>query len=373
MSRFIKGAVALLCAAVSCTLLAAPPYANVGRTATPQEVAAWDIDVRPDFKGLPKGSGSVVKGIEVWEGKCASCHGTFGESNEVFTPIVGGTTKEDVKSGRVASLRDNKQPQRTTMMKVATVSTLWDYINRAMPWTAPKSLTTEEVYAVTAYILNMAEVVPDDFVLSDQNIAEVQARMPNRNGMSEAHGMWNVKGKADVRSTACMSNCGSDIKLRSELPAAARNVHGDLSAQNRSFGAVRGVDTTKPVSQVALVGSAIAGNGMNGKPLAGGAAVAATAALSVAGGAGKAAASPLALARQNACMACHGVGNKIVGPALRDIAAKYKGDAAAAQRLAGKVKAGSAGAWGPVPMPAQAHLKDEDIAAIVGWILDGAK
>lgn len=390
MSRFIKAAFALLCAAASCTLLAAPPYANVGRPATPQEVAAWDIDVRPDFKGLPKGSGSVVKGMEVWEGKCASCHGTFGESNEVFTPIVGGTTKEDVKSGRVASLRDNKQPQRTTMMKVATVSTLWDYINRAMPWTAPKTLTTEEVYAVTAYILNMAEVVPDDFVLSDRNIGEVQARMPNRNGMTQAHGMWDVKGKADVRSTACMSNCG-DAKLRSELPAAARNVHGDLSAQNRGFGAVRGVDTTQPAPQAALVGRAPVGKApmvvaAATTTTAGTAAAAATAATDAtataaaaaprpapAPAAAKAPAGGLALAKQNACMACHGVGNRIVGPALRDIAAKYKGDAAAAQRLAGKVKAGSAGAWGPVPMPAQGHLKDDDIAVMVGWILDGAK
>lgn len=376
MSRFIKGALALLCAAMSCTLQAAPPYANVGRTATPQEVAAWDIDVRPDFKGLPKGSGSVVKGMEVWEGKCASCHGTFGESNEVFTPIVGGTTKDDVKSGLVASLRDNKQPQRTTMMKVATVSTLWDYINRAMPWTAPKTLTTEEVYAVTAYILNMAEVVPDDFILSDRNIAEVQGRMPNRNGMSQAHGMWDVKGKADVRSTACMKNCGGDAKLRSELPAEARNVHGDLSAQNRSFGAVRGVDTTRPALETAMAGKT---------PQARAAAEASAPAMVMAVASASAAVPPsarpaatsgvgaAALAKQHACMACHGVGSKIVGPALRDIGAKYKGDAAAAQRLASRVKAGSAGVWGQVPMPAQGHVKDEDIAAIVGWILDGAK
>ncbi|CAN7372614.1 c-type cytochrome [Pseudoduganella sp. LjRoot289] len=404
MSRFTKGALALLCVAASGALLAAPPYANVGRSATPQEVAAWDIDVRPDFKGLPKGSGSVGKGIEVWEGKCASCHGTFGESNEVFTPIVGGTTRDDVKSGRVASLRDNKQPQRSTMMKVATVSTLWDYINRAMPWTAPKTLTTEEVYAVTAYILNMADVVPDDFVLSDRNIAEVQGRMPNRKGMTQAHGMWDVKGKGDVRSTACMSNCG-EVKLRSALPAAARNVHGDLSAQNRSFGAVRGVDTTQPTPEAALAGGALRGKALvagaaNSAAAAGLAQLAAPAGMQdvarlgtgtqagARGGADtqdgaksgtapqqppKAGASPQALARQNACMACHGVGNKIVGPALRDIAARYKSDAAAAQRLAAKVKAGSTGAWGPVPMPAQGHVKDEDIAAIVGWILDGAK
>ena len=81
-------------------------YPGIGRNATPKEVAAWDIDVRPDFKGLPKGSGTVAKGQDVWEAKCAQCHGIFGESNEVFNPLVGGTTAEDVKSGRVAKLKD---------------------------------------------------------------------------------------------------------------------------------------------------------------------------------------------------------------------------------------------------------------------------
>jgi len=79
-------------------------FPGIGRDATPAEVAAWDIDVRPDFKGLPKGSGSVEKGQQLWESKCAVCHGTFGESNEIFTPIIGGTTQDDIKTGRVASL-----------------------------------------------------------------------------------------------------------------------------------------------------------------------------------------------------------------------------------------------------------------------------
>jgi len=81
---------------------------NIGRDATPAEVKAWDIDVRPDFKGLPKGSGSVAKGEELWESKCASCHGGFGESNEVFTPLIGGTTKDDIKTGRVKGLEEGK-------------------------------------------------------------------------------------------------------------------------------------------------------------------------------------------------------------------------------------------------------------------------
>jgi cytochrome c len=173
----------------------------VGRPATVKEVAAWDIDVRPDFKGLPAGSGSVAQGQDLWEAKCASCHGVFGESNEVFSPLVGGTTKDDIKTGNVANLKRADFPGRTTMMKVATVSTLWDYINRAMPWTAPKSLKPDEVYAVTAYLLSLADVVPENYVLTDKNIAEAQKRMPNRNGMTTKHAMWPGKEPNLTRPT----------------------------------------------------------------------------------------------------------------------------------------------------------------------------
>ena len=75
-------------------------FSGIGRTATPAEVAAWDIDVRPDFKGLPRGAGTVQRGQAIWEAQCASCHGVFGESNEVFTPIAGGTTARDIETGR---------------------------------------------------------------------------------------------------------------------------------------------------------------------------------------------------------------------------------------------------------------------------------
>src|SRR5436190_15332586 len=93
-------------------------FPGIGRAATPAEIAAWDIDVRPDFKGLPPGSGSVAKGQQVWEAKCAGCHGTFGESNEVFAPLVGGTTADDIRSGRVKSLVTG-DVARTTLMKLS--------------------------------------------------------------------------------------------------------------------------------------------------------------------------------------------------------------------------------------------------------------
>jgi cytochrome c551/c552 len=353
MSRSIKFAAAALALALllAPAVQAAAPLTHLGRAATTREVAAWDIDVRPDFKGLPKGSGSVSAGMKVWEGKCASCHGTFGESNEVFTPIVGGIGPDDLKTGRVASLSNGKQPQKTTLMKVATVSTLWDYINRAMPWTEPKSLTADEVYAVTAYILNMGEILPDDFVLSDKTIEQAQQRMPNRNGMSTKHGMWDVRGKGDVKSIACMKNCPVDEQIRSTLPEASRNAHGNLAQQNRTFGAVRGVDTTRP---------APAGRSSAATPPA------------IAVAAPKA--NPaLALMQQNACIACHGVATKLMGPSFVQIGDKYRADPSAAGTLFDKVKNGSNAAWGPIPMPAQGHVKDEDVRVLVKWILDGPK
>jgi cytochrome c len=184
----------------------------------------------------------------VWEAKCAGCHGIFGESNEVFSPIVGGTTREDVKTGRVARLRDPAYPQRTTLMKLSQLSTLWDYINRAMPWTAPKSLTTDEVYAVTAYILHLGEILPADFTLSDRNMREVQALLPNRNGVTTAHAKWpgpefGARRKPDVQGDACMRDCAAEPSIASYLPDHARNAHGNLAQQQRLVGPQRGSDT----------------------------------------------------------------------------------------------------------------------------------
>jgi len=335
--------------------------AGIGRPATAKEIAAWDIDVRPDFKGLPKGSGSVAQGMDVWEGKCAQCHGIFGESNEVFSPLVGGTTADDVKTGKVARLLDEAYPGRTTLMKVASISTLWDYIHRAMPWNAPKSLKVDEVYAVTAYLLNMGGVLPDNFVLSDRTMAEAQARLPNRNGMTLDHGMWPGKSlktggkpelRPDVKAVACMKDCEAEPKVGSFLPDFARNAHGNLAEQNRIVGAQHGVDTTRPA------GAAPA-------PVV----AAAPAAKAVEAG-GSAAVMPLL--QKNACMACHGVDNKIVGPAYRDVAKKYSGRADAVAYLTGKIKAGGSGVWGAVPMPAQA-LPEADARLIAQWLADGAK
>ena len=327
-------------------------FPGVGRVATPAEVAAWDIDVRPDFKGLPKGSGSVEQGQSIWETKCASCHGTFGESNEIFTPIAGGTTKDDVKTGRVASLKDMKQPQRTTLMKVPTVSTLWDYIYRAMPWNAPRSLTPDDTYALVAFILSLGEIVPDDFVLSNTNIAEV--KMPNRNGMTTKHGFWSVTGKPDVNGNACMHNCVPFVQIGSTLPDFARDAHGNIAEQNRMYGPYRGSDSTKPP--------------LKSLPGASGAGLAHAADTHSASKKG-----PAALFQSENCSACHAPNAKLVGPSIADIAKKYEGQSGALDKLMAKVKAGGSGVWGSIPMPPQAQLSDEDRKTLVSWMLSGGK
>ncbi len=343
--KLIAAALALTCSAA----FAQTKIVGLGREATPSEVKAWDIDVRPDFKGLPKGQGSVSQGQDVWESKCASCHGIFGESNSTFSPLVGGTTKEDVKTGRVARLTDEAFPGRTTLMKVSTVSTLWDYIYRAMPWTSPKSLTPDEVYAVTAFLLNLGDIVPADFVLSDQTMAQAQALLPNRNGKTTDHAMWPAgkPRKPDVQGSTCMSNCAAEPKLASFLPDFARNAHGNLAEQNRMVGAQHGADTTRPAGAA---------------PAAAPAAPAPKAETPAA----------IGLLSKNGCIACHAQDNKLVGPSFRDIAKKYAGQADAVAYLTGKVRAGGSGVWGAIPMPAQA-LPEVEAKSIAQWLADGAK
>lgn len=244
MSRWLK----LVAAFIALTLWPvahAGRFEGIGRAATPSEIAAWDIDVRADFAGLPPGAGSVALGEKVWIARCVSCHGEFAESPLVFPPLVGGTTRADIERGRVAALGSSSENSKTTMMKLATVSTLWDYIRRAMPFDAPKSLKVDEVYAVTAFLLNLADIVPADFTLTDKNIAEVQARMPNRNGNTIEHGMLRVDGKPDVTSKACMNDCPVNLGAIVVLPSTVNGLNGNLAEQDRPWGAIRGIDTAR--------------------------------------------------------------------------------------------------------------------------------
>lgn len=312
-----RAALALAALLLAASLDAAPPTFGFGRPATPQEIAGWDIDVRPDGRGLPDGKGSVAQGQSIYDEKCASCHGTFGESND-YLQLAGGV-------GTLAS----DQPQRTTGSKLNYATTLFDYIRRAMPFNAPQSLTDDEVYALTAYVLNLNDILPADASLDRKSILAV--RMPNRDGFTTDHGFMTRDGKPDTHNTACMRNCGPEPQIASRIPEYAAGAHGDLAQQTRSMGT------------------------------AAGASVAA------------AAMPPAELAKHSACMSCHAVTGKIVGPAFHDVAAKYAGDADAAARLAAKIRAGGAGSWGSVPMPPQPQVSEADALALAKWVLGGAK
>ena len=352
MSSSAKATLLALGLASIAAFAQAPKFEGIGRTATPAEIKAWDIDVRPDFKGLPPGRGTVAQGQDLWEAKCAGCHGVFGESNEVFSALVGGTTKDDIATGHVKRLLDPAFPGRTTLMKVSHISTLWDYIHRAMPWTAPKSLKPDEVYAVTAYLLSLADVLPADGELSDKNITEVQQRLPNRNGKTWDHAMWpgtelSKVVKPDVQGSSCMKDCrldkDSEPKVASLLPDFAMSAHGNLAQQQRLVGPQRGLDT-QPRAKAAPEAQAAAPKADIG-----------------------------ALLSQHACLACHQIDSKVVGPAFKDVAAKYKDRPDARDYFVARLKSGSVGIWGTIPMPAQDALPAADLAAIANWLANGAK
>ncbi len=349
MSKCIRALIPVLMIAAGGTQ-AADKFPGIGRTATVAEIQAWDIDVRPDFKGLPSGSGTVASGQVVWDEKCASCHGTFGDSNEVFSPLVGGVTADDIKTGRVRALLE--PVPRTTLMKVSSVSTLWDYINRAMPWNAPKSLSTDEVYAVLAYLLNLGDILPANFTLSDKTIREVQERLPNRNGKKTYAGLWMVNGKGDVQNVACMKSCPVEIGVASALPEFARDTHGKLADQQRPIGPTRVRENVKSAAPENTAADATAGHNVESVPRSG-------------------MVSIRELAQKNNCMACHLVDKKIVGPSFKDVAARYQGDAGAEAKLAEKVQKGGVGVWGAIPMPPN-PVRDEASHALVKWILSGA-
>ena len=295
---------------------AAPARYGFGRPATAQEIAGWDIDVRPDGRGLPDGRGSVVEGQAIYDAKCASCHGTFGESND-YLALAGGV-------GTLAS----DQPQRTLGSKLNHATTLFDYIRRAMPFNAPQSLTSDEVYALTAYVLNLNDIVPADATLDRASILAV--RMPNRDGFTTDHGFMTRDGKPDTHNVACMTNCGPEARVASRIPDYARDDHGVLAEQTRTVAA------NAPPART------------------------------------PSARTPADLARQSACMACHAVTAKVVGPSFRDVAAKYAGDASAPAKLAARIRAGGVGTWGTVPMPAQPQLAESDALALARWVLGGA-
>jgi len=166
---------------------------HLGRVALDEEIDAWDIDVRPDGIGLPVGRGDAIAGADLYDAQCASCHGDFGEGTGRWPILAGGhdTLTED-------------RPEKTIGSYWPYLSTVYDYIRRAMPFGNARSLSDDEVYAITAYILYLNDEVEEDFELTSENFLEI--RLPN-----EENFVADNRGEEDFRQLSiddvCMSDC----------------------------------------------------------------------------------------------------------------------------------------------------------------------
>ena len=214
MSKFPRAAAAGACALMAAALLvdriaaapksapspAAQPQAtsdakhlNIGRTATPAEIAGWDIDVRPDGQGLPPGKGTVKAGEPLYMERCAACHGEFGESAGRWPILSGG-------DGTLAG----NDPVKSIGSYWPYASTVIDYIRRSMPFGNAQSLTNDELYAITAYVLYLNDIIKDEsFELSDKNFTTI--KMPNQPNFYDDD--REVAEKAFWQKNPCMTNC----------------------------------------------------------------------------------------------------------------------------------------------------------------------
>jgi len=173
----------------------APKKAGLGRVALPEEVAAWDTDIRPDGMGLPAGKGSVKQGEELFLERCASCHGEFGEGKGQWPVLAGG--RGTLKGA---------SPEKTLGSFWPFASTAFDYISRAMPFGNARSLTPDETYAIVAFLLHMNDIVKDDFVLSKENFTSV--KLPNVGEFYDDD--REVTEKAFWKKEPCMKNCAKE-------------------------------------------------------------------------------------------------------------------------------------------------------------------
>jgi mono/diheme cytochrome c family protein len=189
-----------LCLSLSATFLLAacasygpadvnkPVSPRLGKAVTEQSLAAWNIDVRTtDGLGLPPGSGTVAAGKLVYEAQCIACHGADAKGGSMFGTMVGG----------IGSFKTNARVLTVGSM-YPYAPALFDYVRRSMPLTAPQSLTNEETYAVSAYLLHLNGLVPANAVMNRDTLTAV--RMPNRGG-------FMVDSRPDTQAVRCTNNC----------------------------------------------------------------------------------------------------------------------------------------------------------------------
>jgi len=300
-------------------------YYGFGRAPTEEEIAGWDIDVRPDGQGLPAGSGSVTDGEMLYEEKCAECHGSFGEGQGRWPVLAGGQD----------SLTHDR-PDKTVGSYWPYASTLWDYVHRAMPFYAPQSLSDDEVYAIAAYVLYLNDIVDDDFVLTHENLASIE--MPN------ADGFFSPDPRPDIRNPPCERDCKDPSEIRITWDSTALGV-----TPTEHF-----KDDEAPVAAPAVATTGAAGGGGEVPDLA---------ALDPASG---------ARTYDQACQVCHAAG--LAGAPKIDDTAEWgrRAEQGWATLVTHAVK-GYQGRAGYMPAKGgQAQLSDEAVAAAIAHMLKTA-
>lgn len=180
---FLAGLAAV---SISTSAVAQQSY-GLGTPATDEQIAGWHIDVLPSGDGLPSGSGTVMQGKQIYQTACVACHGADLKGMRPWPALVGGQ----------GSLATDK-PVKTVGSYWPYATTLFDYIRRAMPFQTPQTLSNEEVYSLTAYILHENGIVKEDATLDAKSLPEI--RMPNRDG-------FYVDDRPDAKNTRCMSDC----------------------------------------------------------------------------------------------------------------------------------------------------------------------
>jgi S-disulfanyl-L-cysteine oxidoreductase SoxD len=194
------------CLALSGAAFAAPPgFYGYGTPATADQIAGWDIDARPDGVGLPPGSGSAEKGANVYAEQCTPCHGTFGEGEGRYPKLAGG---EGTLTG--------ERPEPSVGSYWPFAVTLFDYINRAMPFQAPHSLSSDDVYALTAYVLHINNIVANNFIADRDSLPKV--KMPNHDNF-----IWQDP-RPDTSAKGCMKDCADPKSVKIESTAEGKGL-----------------------------------------------------------------------------------------------------------------------------------------------------
>lgn len=308
--------------------LAAPVAAEplgLGRPALPEEVTAWDVSVLPDGTGLPEGSGDVLTGEEVFAEKCSSCHGEFAEGLDSWPVLAGGE----------GTLTD-RRPVKTVGSYWPYLSTVFDYIHRSMPFGAAQTVSVDETYAITAFLLYSNGLVEDDFVLSKANFLEVE--LPNAEGFYA-----DDRPEAEYalfKGEPCMTDCATEVtvtKRAAELNVTPEDPDGrpagtlpDLRMAAAETAAPASPDaeaaTPEAPATPVVAGDAAPASAPEAEAPADAAAAEAPAAEAPAAEAAPAAADPALIAAGETvfkkCAACHKVGEGAkngVGPSLNGV------------------------------------------------------